>query len=710
MSSGNPYGGSRVLVPELNQLARGRRMKLRTLLLLVSLYPAVSAQTVLQFSSANTLQPGAAVEREIGPGQVHHFNINLQENQFVQLVVDQSEIDVIVKVSSPSGKNLGEFDLSNGDDGPEHVSFVAATTGKYHITVGPLEQEDSTVGRYQIKVVEIRKATDQELKTHKSVEVTKAKGVALLAEIEGAIPQIKSDHTRMKVQIQAAQLLWDIDEKRSLKLFTDATASFQAYVESIDPDHLQQFNHLISQLRHEMIHALAARDPEVALTFLHSTSQMVAAAFEERDHFNRESALELAIADQIGRKNPKRAFEMARQILKQGYSTSLINTLSELRQKNPELGAELAKEIAGKVLNEKLLKRSEAGYVAAGLLRSIPAAELSHQSTKGTPPPPLLPEASVRELVQKAFDEALSYSPPARESYDQARDVVWHLLTALTAVATRLDTITPGGSAAVNKKLQEIGAGGNYGNAANDSAELSLEAIGKMPVEQRQQQYIQLAYNEGNKGQFTLARQIVNDRVTNRYQRRQTLFQIDRQEMHRALNHGKADDVIRLLSGFTNSQERAQQLSQIANQIGPGLKRATALRILEQARNMLSSSVHAEGQDHMHALLELARAFSRYDVKRSFEIVDPLIEQFNEMVEAASKLNGFGFYYLDGEELDLQNSNPVAQVSSQISSVLSKLALVNFERAKATTDRISTPGVRLRVYLEIAQQTIDAAK
>ena len=42
----------------------------------------------------------------------------------------------------------------------------------------------------------------------------------------------------------------------------------------------------------------------------------------------------------------------------------------------------------------------------------------------------------------------------------------------------------------------------------------------------------------------------------------------------------------------------------------------------------------------MTALLEFARAFSNYDVKRSFEIVDPLIDQFNEICEAARKLEG----------------------------------------------------------------------
>ncbi len=33
----------------------------------------------------------------------------------------------------------------------------------------------------------------------------------------------------------------------------------------------------------------------------------------------------------------------------------------------------------------------------------------------------------------------------------------------------------------------------------------------------------------------------------------------------------------------------------------------------------------------MNALLEIARVTSRYDSKRAFEMVEPLIDQFNEM-------------------------------------------------------------------------------
>ncbi len=108
----------------------------------------------------------------------------------------------------------------------------------------------------------------------------------------------------------------------------------------------------------------------------------------------------------------------------------------------------------------------------------------------------------------------------------------------------------------------------------------------------------------------------------------------------------------------------------------------------------------------MGALLEIARAFSPYDSKRSFEIIDPLIEQFNDICTAARTLEGFGLQSFDNDELDLQNEGTLAQLAHQISGVLGSMALINFDRAKAASDKLRLAEVRLHVHLQIAEQTI----
>src|ERR1044071_9848457 len=110
--------------------------RLRPLLLLpcfICVFLTANAQ------GPTTLQLGTPIERSLRPNQVQEFIINLEENTLIQLVVEQRGIDVIVKVASPAGKSLGQFDSPNGDDGPEHVLFLAVAPGAYRVAVSALD-------------------------------------------------------------------------------------------------------------------------------------------------------------------------------------------------------------------------------------------------------------------------------------------------------------------------------------------------------------------------------------------------------------------------------------------------------------------------------------------------------------------------------------------------------------------------------------------
>jgi hypothetical protein len=161
--------------------------------------------TVTAQKATNALQLGIPVERQLGPGQTHEFTVDLKENFLIQLVVEQRGVDVIVKAFSPSGKSVGEYDSPNGTEGPEHVSFVAATAGSYRVAVSPLDPSNMATGRYEIKVLELRPANEEELKASENLQVVKARGIALLKEVEESLPLIKSPYTRIRIQFTVGQ-------------------------------------------------------------------------------------------------------------------------------------------------------------------------------------------------------------------------------------------------------------------------------------------------------------------------------------------------------------------------------------------------------------------------------------------------------------------------------------------------------------------------
>ncbi|HYV10554.1 MAG TPA: PPC domain-containing protein [Pyrinomonadaceae bacterium] len=678
--------------------------------------PALLPLLFCVFLTANaqgptTLQLGTPIERTLKSGQTQEFTLNLKENTFVQLVVEQRGIDAIVKVLSPNGKILGDFDSPNGNDGPEHVSFVASAAGAYVIAVSPLNPADASKGTIEIKILEMREANEQEIKAGKNKEMVKAKGIALLVEMDGLIGQIKSPLTRIKAQLQAAQLISSSDEKRASKYFADATIGFKEYLASLDPGtekYPQQFQ-AITEMRLQIIQILTERDPDAALSFIYSSKPPPNPFEDRRFNSQQESMLELSIANRLVRTDPNRALQIARQTLKTHFSVNLISTISLLKEKSPELAAQFASEIASKLLNDKLLSRPDAASVLLNLLR------FDQNFMQRNPDPNantqrLLSDEQYRELLQKAVTEAMSFSRPPAGTYSPERDAALTLLYGLQQLGPEVNSLADGGEAALRKKLQEINPDGSNGMEyqnliGNNSFDAALEGIEKVPKDQREQLYLQLANREASNGDTARARQIVNDRVTNPYQRRQALANIDQQEMFRAVSKGKAEDALRMLGNLKNPRERARRLVQIVEQIGPGQKRGVAINLLEQARSLLGSSMQAQDQDQMNALLEIARSFGKYDAKRSFEILDPLIDQVNDLCAAARTMEGFGPENFDDDELSMQSGNTVAQVVMRMSNTIGSLALVNFERARATSDRLSLPEVRLRVYMEIAQQT-----
>jgi hypothetical protein len=679
--------------------------------------------TVVATAQDQTLQIGNPLERQLKPGQAHTFTVNLEENTFIQLVVEQRGIDAVVKVSSPDGKSLGTFDTPNGADGPENVSFVAVTAGAYRVNVEPLNQE-AAEGRYLIKIIEVREATEQEIKSGKTLETIKEKGIALVGEAENLMQEIRTPQTRIRSQLQAAQMLWELDEKRAAKFLNDAAAGLTELVATLDitdPDYVMGYSG-ITQLRYEIVQTLAGRDPDAAINFLQATRLPGTPHITEYDQNGQETALELMVADQNAATDPKRAFEMARRKLKTGYSPNLINTISAMRQKHPELATELVNEIVAKLLQEKLLKKPEAAGMSINLLISCqPKNSAGGFERRGNlAGAGLISDDLCRNLFQKALQDALSFSSPTPGAYTPEREAAFSLLNALQQLGPQLNEAVNGGLASVEKKIGELAIAPNpylttmnkvYGRMnSGGPVDEALALIEGAPENTREQLYIQLANSAAGRGDSAAARKIINEQITNPYQRRQALANLEQQETYQAISRGKVEEALRAISTMRTFRERANMLMQIARQIGPGHKRAAAMNLLEQARAMLAPGIHAQDQEQMSALLELARAFARYDARRAFEIVDPLVDQFNELCSAARTMEGFGLEYYKNDELEMINGNYLASLAANISSALATLAFTNFERAKTTSDRMRLPEARLRAYLEIAQHAIKGAK
>ncbi len=107
------------------------------------------------------LETGKPIERELKSGEIHTYQVSLRVNQFLKVVVDQRGIDVAVSLFGPDGKKIAEANISFLTQVQESISVISDAAGSYRLEVRSLDNSVHA-GRYEIKIEEIRSATQQD--------------------------------------------------------------------------------------------------------------------------------------------------------------------------------------------------------------------------------------------------------------------------------------------------------------------------------------------------------------------------------------------------------------------------------------------------------------------------------------------------------------------------------------------------------------------
>jgi hypothetical protein len=105
--------------------------------------------------------------------------------------------------------------------------------------------------------------------------------------------------------------------------------------------------------------------------------------------------------------------------------------------------------------------------------------------------------------------------------------------------------------------------------------------------------------------------------------------------------------------------------------------------------------------------MALGKAFLKYDSNRATEIIQPLIDQFNELESAARILRTFAKLEAN-DGLFLAADDTGSGMVSVIPDVLGELAATNFDLARSLADRVNPVDVRLSSYIEMVRQTVPA--
>jgi hypothetical protein len=558
--------------------------------------------------------------------------------------------------------------------------------------------------------------TDEQRKAQKELE---HKALNLLDDVIKDSDSFKHAENRIRIKIIAANILWKYDEARARTLFRETMASLIDLLNeppSGDPTETRKMFEGPKELRGEMLQMLAKLDGRMARELLHATRSNAVKTSNVRG-MNPDSDLQmdLNLAIQVASSDPKLASEIAEESLSKGMSYQLPNIITAIQAKDPDEAAKLASDLMTKLRAEKLDSNGEARRVAIGLLQiaTAPPDDDAKNSLKNAPP--LLDQATLRELTELLTKEALR--SPAQNA---------DLVSSLQSMMPVVEKYSPSQAAQLRRKAppkveegDDIEDAGDFKKSDWEAYSQVLEkgsiddlmaAAAKAPPGVNDALYQRAVLKLLEDGNQDRARQIVNEKIQDPAQRKQMLAQLDQAVAVAAAEQGKIEQARKMLATLHTDEERAMLLVQLATGAAAKDEKKIALQLLDEAHGMMSQ--RAKNIRQLGAQLLIARAYIRLEPSRSLEILEPIVDQLNDLLGAATTLGGFFIEELvRDDEIMLSPFSMLFNLASndftnQYVGDLAALARADFDRTRALVDRFQRDEIRILMRLLLAQSIL----
>jgi hypothetical protein len=568
-----------------------------------------------------------------------------------------------------------------------------------------------------------RRAPVQQREEKKDDPELQQKVLAILDELIADAPSFKLPENRIRIMSVAADMLWQQDEKRARALFLEAANLLSQLIHQSEdaPDAIpENFRWGFFQQRQEIVQMIAAHDAQLASDFLAATRPP---ADGKNNLYNpeNEAQLELTLAQQIARQDPKKALQIAKEKLATAKSPSVVSSiLYSLREKDPAAAQELADAIVAKMKSETQLSQESASF-AINLLSLAPPP--SPPDGNGIRPSgsqtPLITPAAARELIEKVLAAIQAQLAAARRQNDRNQGYqVVNLMNQLKSMMPYVELYAPASVAAIKRSAPEIDRLKDVNQrrwddlnavAEKGSPDALLEAASKVAPEMRYGYYERAAQIAKDKGDIERARQILNDNLTDPNQRRQALSNINQQRMSQSISEGRFDEARGLLALLRNAQERVNALMQMASAALNAGKKEVAAQFLNEAWALVDGA--AESNQQFNAQLQIAVAYLKLNPARSFEIIGATVDQFNELFAASAMLENFDQNGTFREkEMILRNGGRSSQYFYQYGQALGELAQKDMPHVQAVIAQFARAEVRASIRILVLQQILRAGQ
>ena len=532
----------------------------------------------------------------------------------------------------------------------------------------------------------------------------------ILSQVEQAIQETRSlrlAENRLRLQTKAAVLLWPYKQtpaRALLKEIFDSFVVWMAGVSQADPaysDHVV----LIANLRNELLQAMVQCDARTALAFLRATSRPF--DMSNAAQANQDATQEMYLASKLAEKDPKEALHIAQEGLSKGLLNGVAPILDRLRASDSEASVELAMQIVSRLRNENLVNNPDAANMCVLLLRSTriksAAQEVARQDATRYI---TISEEARRDLINLVASQVANNSNPQANG---ARP----LLITLSQIMPEVERYAPGQAAVIRQKKLEFDRLSDprsrqmkkYGDVIeNGTVDSLINAANKAPAQVQDDLYFQAATKALDNGETERARQAAGG-ISDPQRRAAKVKEVDQRSFVHIAEQGKFEEAAQYASQKTAIDERVADLVYLAGMAAQKKDTNTVRKLLNDARGLIADR-RAENEREFFWQLQLGRAFSDFDVKISFEIVEGAIGQLAQMTDAAAAINGFGSNWFQDGELKPYGGEPWMVMSKQCADELALLATKDLNHALKAVQLFQRAELRLPCTLSIAQYVL----
>lgn len=572
--------------------------------------------------------------------------------------------------------------------------------------------------------------------------------VTLLDRTIADIGGLKLPQNRAVINALTGDIYWKYDSKRSRELFRNSAAELVNYQADFEREKQEStmpglvIPYDSNDPRFDVLNLIGQRDAELGLELMAQTRPAsIAEAMAriaqqaamnpggtpgmvsgtgtvsfgttpggmpdfDRVRAQQEINLEQSLTNRAAMNDPEKAVKAIKDSLAKGVSFSIYGLLQQLMQKDEKKALEMRDEVVAKIVSTDLMRSQDDLNGALNFLNMMA------RSGPTVPPGSRVKVFSFdptqsKEVALKLANTFLQMGAPA------------FVNNAITRALPSIEKLAPERVAqlklrdAQNKKtLANVTVRGSGNTAApkwnpNDTPEAIITSAGKITDQRERYSALQFASNKiGQIADETRAKKII-DSIPDTGLRNQAKERFEANRANKLTVEGRLDEAKAVIAAQPNPRMRIQQTVSLAMQFfrkNTEKDREAAGELMLTAKNQ--TNPYIENEDDLADHMQLISGYALMEPDTAFRMMEPIMDQFNEMIQASAVLSRFNKNdrtFKKGELTMRVNGAGNGMLPFRFIPQIQSLARVDLDRMNILADRFQRNDARTLMKLYILQ-------